>query len=137
MKQPRDFGCGRFGARVGRVAGYQTQGIVCLNAVDRELILLAVEKRITTTIRFLDIPRDIVDERQQRGKRSKAPRDRPPRVAFRAQRLDVPPRIVEDGDVGVAERINGLLAVADDEDRGRERARGRETGALAPRLDEQ
>ena len=47
------------------------------------------------------------------------------------------PRIVENRRVGVAEGVNRLLAIADDEDRRRERTAGGETGAFTPRLHQQ
>src|ERR1041384_4651466 len=53
------------------------------------------------------------------------------------KRLDVPPRIVKDRHVGVTEGVDGLLAIADDEDRGGDRTGGGKTGAFAPGLHQQ
>ena len=51
------------------------------------------------------------------GTRPEAPGDRASRVARRPQRLNVPRRLLQHGRLGVAEAIDRLLAVADDEDR--------------------
>ena len=69
--------------------------------------------------------------------RPKAARDRAPHVAIRAESVQVPRRLAQHGDVGVAKAVDRLLAIADDEDGGRERTRVGQPGALAPGLDQQ
>ena len=75
----------------------------------------------------------VVDEGEQRRHRAEAARDRTPRAARRPQRLDVAAGLVQHGDLRVAEAVNRLLSIADDED-GRA---GREPEAFTPRLDQQ
>src|SRR4029077_3973615 len=69
--------------------------------------------------------------------RPEASRDRAPRVAAGTKRLDVATRVFEDRHVGVAEGVDRLLAIADDEDRRWKWTAGRQPGAFTPRLDEQ
>ena len=82
-----------------------------------------VAERIAPRRRLVDVVADVVDEREQRRHRAEAARDRPPHVAAGPQRLEVPAGLAQHRDVGVAEAVDRLLAVADDEDRGLQRAR--------------
>src|SRR5688572_8155812 len=75
----------------------------------------------------------VVDEMQQFWNRSKAAGDRPAGPAAGAQAVDEPGRLFEDADLRVAEPVDGLLPITDDEDRG---ARGH-AKALSPRPDEE
>src|SRR6185436_13419007 len=68
-------------------------------------------------------------------RRSKADRDRLRRQAAGAQRADEACRFIDHRDIGVAEPINRLFPVADDEDGWRNRI-ARRTEAFAPALDE-
>ena len=57
------------------------------------------------------------ERRESRGAGAKADRNRPPRIVLLAQAGDERRRLVEHRDVGVAESVDRLLPVADDEDR--------------------
>ena len=101
---------------------------------------LAVAKRVPPRrgvgrVAVDDRGEHLVDERQDAGRRSEADRDRLPRRAVGPQRVDEPRRLVHHRDVGVAEPVDRLLAVADDEDRRRDRIGGR-AEAFAPALHE-
>ena len=70
---------------------------------------------------------------EQAGHGAEAARDRAARASLRSQPLNVLGGMLQHGDVGVAEAVNRLLPIADDEDR---RTRG-EPQPFTPRLDEQ
>ena len=50
-----------------------------------------------------------------------ADRNRAPRIAVASRRCDETGGVIQDGDVCVAESVNRLLAIANDEDRRRKR----------------
>src|SRR5262245_3326016 len=64
-----------------------------------------------------DLTKNIVDERQNRRCRSKADRDRVPRMSSRPQAPDELSRLVDERDVRIAEAVDRLLSIPDDEDR--------------------
>src|SRR5882762_11717249 len=77
----------------------------------------------------------LVDEREDLWRRSETHRDRLPRRSVGPQRLDERRGFVDDSDVGVAETVYGLLPVADNEDRRRNRS-VRSAEPFAPALHE-
>ena len=79
-----------------------------------------------------DRARQVVDETQQARHRPEAVADAPQRAVPGAQRADFRRRVVEHADIGVPERVDRLLPVSDDEDRGRQGRFRREAQALAP-----
>ncbi len=101
--------------------------------IDRETIGVAVRELVGAPTRLRHLRERVVDELEQLGHRAEASRDRTPRAARRPQRLDVAAGLLQDRDFRVAEAVNRLLAVADDED-GR---LGRQAEPFAPRLDQQ
>ena len=62
----------------------------------------------------------VVDEREQRRDGAKADRNRRRGWPSAPQRLDECRRIVQDADIRIAKAVDRLLAIADDEDGGRE-----------------
>ena len=84
----------------------------------------------------LDRVEQIVDEREQLRHRSEVSRNRPPRLLAGPKTVDETAGMAEQRDIGVAEGIDGLFDVADDEDAGREPAFAGEPGAFAPRANE-
>ena len=106
--------------------------------VDGKPILLRIPERILPRLSVRVAPdrgEQIVDERQDAGRRPEADRNGPSWPAARPERFDETSRFVDERDIGVAEPVNRLLAIADDENRRRQRIVG---GAepFAPALDE-
>ena len=126
-KDPRDFlgDGGGAGQRIIRGLNAEHHATGCsraghrrlgLRAIEREPIAVVEAKVIGATRRRPQLGADFVDERQQRRDGAKAPGDRPLRAAPRPQSFDVAACFLKQRDVRVAEAIDGLLAIADDED---------------------
>ena len=82
-----------------------------------------------------DRPKDIVDECDQRRRRSEADRDGAARIALDPELFDELSGLVEQGDVGIPEGVNRLLPIADNEDRRRQGVAG-EAEPFTPALHE-
>ena len=82
-----------------------------------------------------DRPKDIVDECDQRRRRSEADRDGAARIALDPELFDELSGLVEQGDVGIPEAVNRLLPIADNEDRRRQGVAG-EAEPFTPALHE-
>ena len=107
---------------------------------DRKPVGVAVPERVAPfgghrRLGARDLGEKIVHEREDRRMRSKADGDRAPRRAVGPQSFDERRRLIDDRDVGVAEAVDRLLAVADHEDRRRQGIGGR-AEAFAPALHE-
>ena len=111
---------------VNGVAGRRT-------GLDRKPIAVFVGEAARSGVGLRHLREDVVDEVQQAGHGAKTARNRPARPSFRPQLLNVLGGVLQHGNVGVAETVDGLLPIADDEDR---RIR-REPEPFAPGLDEQ
>ena len=118
-------------------SGLRLPGSGLLNiGLQRESIELAVPERVgTACLVAFNRAEHIVDEPEQRRHRPEADGQRTPRPSgiaqLGAQGGDEPCGLVEQGDLGVAKPVNRLLAIADDEDRGRQRV-GRRAQPFAP-----
>src|ERR1041385_6461459 len=77
-----------------------------------------------------DLAEQVVHEREQPWDGAEAARDRSAARGAGPQRVDEAARFLQHRDLGVAEAVDGLLAIADDEDR---RLR-RDAEAFAPGL---
>ena len=84
--------------------------------IDRETIGVAIREFVGAPAVLRHLRERVVHELEQLGHGSKASRDRTARAARRPQRIDVSAGLLQDRDVRVAESINRLLAVPDDED---------------------
>ena len=101
----------------------------------RERIVLGIAKGIGPIGRLLDIDEDVVHKRQQFLHRAIAAGDGGARHPLRPQRLDEAARGIEHRHFGVAEAIDRLLPVSDDEDGGGDGAVGHAV-AGGPRADQ-
>jgi hypothetical protein len=104
-----------------------------LARIEWKSIRLAIGEVVRPVAPLRHLFEDVVEEREQVGNAAEAPRDRASRLLAGPERLDVPSSLLENGDLRVAEPVDGLLAIADDEDR---RSRG-EAEPFAPRFDEE
>ncbi len=83
--------------------------------------------------RLRDFSEQVVHELQELWKRAEAATNRSSWASGRPETLDVPRGLLHHGDVGVAEPVNRLLSIADDEN-GR---LGREAHPLSPGLNQE
>ena len=138
-EQPGNLVSGHLGAGLRCVGEHGPEAFVpvCWGCLVRKTILLGIDEGITPLWRLLHVVADIVDEAEQRRRRPEAARDGPPHVTIWAQRVDMAARLVQHRHIRVAEPVDRLLAVADDEHRRREGPLIRQTDPFTPRPDEQ
>src|SRR5439155_14298588 len=111
-----DFGRHDVGALLGCVAKDEAERFIALRWVDGKSIALLILERVVPAGSLVHVLADIVHKREERRHGSKTSSDRPPYVAIGSQPFEIPRRFAQDLYVGVPEGVNGLLAVADDED---------------------
>ena len=101
--------------------------------IDGETVRFVVLEIVSPPGAAAHLGKQLVDEREQFRHGAKTPRDRSSSTRSRTQPVDEAAGFLENGDLRVAEPIDRLLAIADDEDGGVRR----ESEPLAPRLDQQ
>ena len=84
--------------------------------IDGESIRLAVREVVGPRFWPRDFPEQIIDERQEFRERAEAARNRPSGIPAGPDPFDVPARFLQHGDFRVAEPVDRLLPIADDED---------------------
>jgi hypothetical protein len=123
-----------------RIRRHQAERVGLLRrqvSVNREAILLLKPKSIPPSRRLIDVGTHVVDEREQSRDGTETARNDATDVAVRTQGGQIAACLVQHGDIRVAEAVNGLLPVANDEDGRLERTRMGQAEALAPGLHQQ
>ena len=104
---------------------------------DRKPVLLFEPERIAARLVLFDLVEQVVRKRQQLRHGAEALGNRPTGIAIGPQLVDEVAGLVHHGDVGVAEAVDRLLPVADEENRRDQRRAVGNAAALAPRSDQQ